>query len=148
MQFSDSRLIHGSINMLPAIPFAVADCMPYWRHMMLSRLMVSWFGISRRTQVFRYSWPKYSYAYLHTQTYIHSRIDYAIHLRIIDRMNTAHEIVKEIAAHGWSDQAIADSCKCSQPTIWRIKNSEDYKCSSDLYISLNALRSSLEEASK
>lgn len=77
------------------------------------------------------------------QTPIHLCIDYAIHLRIIICMNTAHEIVKEIASHGWSDQAIADKCECSQPTIWRIKNSEDYRCSSDLYISLAALRVSV-----
>lgn len=55
-------------------------------------------------------------------------------------MDTAKEIVKEIAAHGLSDQDIADKCKCSQPTIWRIKNSETYKASADLYIALHSLR--------
>jgi transcriptional regulator with XRE-family HTH domain len=63
-------------------------------------------------------------------------------------MDTANEIVKEIAAHGLSDQAIADKCGCSQPTIWRIKSSESYKASSGLYIALHSLREKLRHTRK
>lgn len=63
-------------------------------------------------------------------------------------MDTAHNIVKEIASSGLSDQAIADKCGCSQPTIWRIRGNESYKASADLYIALYSLRENIRGKKK
>lgn len=61
-------------------------------------------------------------------------------------MDTAQQIIIDLAQLGMSDSDIAKEVVSSQPTIWRIRTGETKSCASDLYIALANLRSSVKKA--